>query len=303
MAEIRRRPVTPPADSRAEGMHAHEHRHDDGVVHAHEHHHARDLDAALGSHAHAHTTSFEALAMIVSPLSTLDARAKILGGLVLIIAIVASPPLALPEFALVLALFAALIALGRLPVLRVIARSALVLPFAGTIALLSPLQASAGSLNTGGLFGPETAVGWLAAYAILSKAWLSTLTVVLVSATTPVPEFLGALRWLRVPDVLVMLLAFIYRYASVLGRQLHALRVSVASRAPTLRGLGLVRLSGNLAGAMVVRAYERGERIHAAMLARGFDGTLPISRRTTFGAPEALLVACSLMTAAALWLY
>jgi cobalt/nickel transport system permease protein len=284
-------------------MHAHEHRHDDGVVHAHAHHHARDLDAALSSHAHVHATSFEALATIISPLSTLDARAKILSGLALVVAIVTSRPLAAAEFALVLALFAALAALGRLPLVRVLARSALVLPFAGTIALLSPLQASAGSLNAGGLFGPEAVVGWLAAYAILTKAWLSTLTVVLVSATTPVPEFLAALRRLRVPDVLVMLLAFIYRYASVLGRQLHALRVSVASRAPALRGIGLVRLYGNLGGAMVVRAYERGERVHAAMLARGFDGTLPTDRHTTFGAPEALLITCSLMTAAAIWLY
>jgi cobalt/nickel transport system permease protein len=284
-------------------MHAHEHRHDDGVLHAHAHHHARDLDAALGAHTHVHATSFEALATIVSPLSALDARAKILGGLALIVAVVTSPPLAAGELALVFALFCALVALGRLPLLRVLARSALVFPFAGTIALLSPLQASAGSLNTGGLFGPEAAVGWIAAYAILSKAWLSTLTVVLVSATTPVPEFLAALRRLHVPDVLVMLLAFVYRYASVLGRQLHALRVSVTSRAPALRGFGLVRLYGNLGGAMVVRAYERGERVHAAMLARGFDGTLPTDRHTTFGAPEALLIVCSLMTAAAIWLY
>ncbi len=303
MTETHRHTDRPSADPPVEGMHAHEHRHDDGVVHAHAHHHARALDVTLGSHAHVHATSFEALAAIVSPLSMLDARAKILGGLALIVAFVTSPPLAAAEFALVIVLFAALVAVGRLPLLRVLARSALVLPFAGTIALLAPLQASAGSLNTGGLFGPQAAVGWLAAYAILSKAWLSTLTVVLVSATTPVPEFLGALRRLRVPDVLVMLLAFIYRYASVLGRQLHSLRISVASRAPALHGAGLVRLYGNLGGAMVVRAYERGERIHAAMLARGFDGTLPIDRHTTFGAPESLLVACSLMTAAAIWLY
>jgi len=284
-------------------MHVHEHRHDDGLVHAHEHHHGRNADAALGAHAHTHATSFEALAAIVSPLSALDARAKILSGLVLIVAIVTSRPLAAPELALVLALFAALAILGRLPLVRVLARSALVLPFAGTIALLSPLQAASGSLNTGGLFGPEAAVGWLAAYAILSKAWLSTLTVVLVSATTPVPDSLSALRRLRVPDVLVMLLAFIYRYASVLGRQLHAMRVAVASRAPSLRGVRLVRQYGTLGGAMVIRAYERGERVHAAMLARGFDGTLPVTRRTTLGTPEALLIACSLMTAAALWLY
>lgn len=287
----------------AEGMHVHEHRHTDGVVHAHEHHHGRGVDASLRSHTHHHTTSFDGLAAISSPLSALDARAKLLGGLVLVLGIVTSPPLKAPELLLFTAMLMALVVIGRLPILRMLTRSALVLPFAGTIALLSPLQAAGGSLNSGGLFGPQAAVGWLAAYAILSKAWLSTFAVLVVSATTPVPEFLAALRRLHVPDILVMLLAFIYRYASVLGRQLHAMRVAVASRAPTLRGGKLVRLYGNLGGAMVVRAYERGERVHAAMLARGFDGTLPVTRSTSLGAAEAVLIACSLMTAAAIWLY
>lgn len=291
------------ADPPPEGMHTHEHRHADGVVHAHEHHHGRGVDASLGSHRHTHATSFEGLATIVSPLSALDARAKALSALVCILAIVTSPPLRLAEFALVIALLLALVVIGGLPVARVLARSVLVLPFAGTIALLAPLQASAGSLNTGGLFGPQAAVGWLAAYAILSKAWLSTFVVVLLSATTPVPETLTALRRLRVPEVLVMLLAFIYRYAPVLGRQLRAMRVAVASRAPRLGRAALVRLYGNLGGAMVVRAYERGERVHAAMLARGFDGTLPVARATTLGGAETLCIACSVMTAAAIWLY
>jgi cobalt/nickel transport system permease protein len=28
-------------------------------------------------------------------------------------------------------------------------------------------------------------------------------------------------------------------------------------------------------GALFIRSYERGERVHLAMLARGYDGTLP----------------------------
>ncbi len=287
----------------AEGMHEHEHRHADGTVHEHAHHHVRDTDPSLRAHEHVHATAFEGLASIASPLSALDARAKLLAGLVMVLGFVTTPPLRPAEFALVCALYLALMLIGGLPAGKVLARSALVLPFAGTIALLAPLQASGGSLNAGGLLGPAAAAGWVAAYAILSKAWLSTLTVVLVSATTPVPELLDGLHRLKVPDVMVMLLAFIYRYAGVLGAQLHSMRVAVASRAPRIRRVALVRLYGNLAGAMVVRAYERGERIHAAMLARGFDGTLPTARTTRFGMAESLTIVCALMTAAALALY
>lgn len=290
-------------DTHAEGMHEHEHRHADGTVHQHAHHHGRDTDPSLRAHEHAHATAFEGLSAIRSPLSAMDARAKLLAGLVLVLAFVTTTPLKPVELALVIALYLAIALLGGLPIGKVLARSALVLPFAGTIALLAPLQASGGSLNAGGLLGPAAAAGWIAAYAILTKAWLSTLTVVLVSATTPVPELLDGLRRLKMPDVMVMLLAFIYRYAGVLGAQLHSMRVAVASRAPRIGRLPLVRLYGNLAGAMVVRAYERGERIHAAMLARGFDGTLPTARTTRFGMAETLTIVCALMTAAALALY
>ncbi|MEN6429638.1 MAG: hypothetical protein ABFC80_02170, partial [Coriobacteriales bacterium] len=65
----------------AEGMHEHEHQHADGTVHEHAHHHAQDADPALGTHEHPHVTGFEGLASIASPLSALDARAKLLGGL------------------------------------------------------------------------------------------------------------------------------------------------------------------------------------------------------------------------------
>jgi cobalt/nickel transport system permease protein len=276
-----------------EGLHEHEHRHADGTVHGHAHHHVRDADPSLRAHEHAHATAFEGLSAIASPLSALDARAKLLAGLALILGFVTTTPLRPAELALAAMLFLSLTLIGNLPVGKVLLRSLLVIPFAGTIALLAPLQASWGSLNAGGF----------AAYAILSKAWLSTLTVVLVSATTPVPELLDGLRRLKVPDVMVMLLAFIYRYAGVLGNQLHSMRVAVASRAPRLGRIAHVRLYGNLAGAMVVRAYERGERVHAAMLARGFDGTLPTARTTRFGAAEMLTIACALMTAAALALY
>jgi cobalt/nickel transport system permease protein len=32
-------------------------------------------------------------------------------------------------------------------------------------------------------------------------------------------------------------------------------------------------------GALFIRSYERGERVHLAMLARGYDGTMPVLGR------------------------
>lgn len=286
-----------------QGLHEHEHVHADGTVHAHEHHHASGYDPAFRLHDHAHADSFEALADIASPLSRMDARAKLVSALVLVVAFVSSPPLRPAEAVFVVACLGGCLVLARLPLRRVLARSAAVLPFALPLALIAPFQASGGSLNAGGLFGPAAVRGWVAAYGILSKAWLSALAVTLAVATTETPELLAGLRRLGVPEVMTTVLAFVTRYSSSLADEVRSMRVALASRAPRLGRVQLAKLYGHLAGAMVLRAFERGERIHAAMLCRGFDGTLPVRRTTRFGLPEALLVLCAVLVAATIALY
>ncbi|MDI6692229.1 MAG: energy-coupling factor transporter transmembrane component T [Anaerosomatales bacterium] len=285
------------------GLHEHEHEHADGTVHAHEHHHARGFDPAFRLHDHAHPDAFETLADISSPASRMDARAKLVAALVLVLAVVVTPPLRIAELLFVLGSLGAYALLARLPLKRVLARSAGVLPFAAPLAIVALFQTSGGSLNAGGIFGPEAASGWAAAYGLLSKAWLSALTVTLAVATTEPAELVAALRRLGVPDIMTAVLAFVARYSSALADEVRSMRVALASRAPHLRRVQLARLYGHLAGAMVLRAFERGERIHAAMLCRGFDGTLPVRRTTRLGLSEALLVLCATLSAAVIALY
>jgi cobalt/nickel transport system permease protein len=293
---------TPHTDSgEAGGFHGHEHRHEGQPPHRHPHHHK--AQPSPPPHAHAHPTSFESITYIVSPIHSLEPRAKIIAALALVVAVVTTPPMRAAEFALFLVLLFALGMLARLPLLRVLRRSAAVLPFAGTIALLAPLQESGGSWNAAGLAAAWSAGGWAVTWGILSKAWLSALCMVLLAATTRSADLLAALRRLKVPDVFVMLLSFIARYVGVLGDQLHSLRTAIASRAPDLRGRALLASFGSIAGNLFVRSYERGERIHAAMLSRGYTGTLPASPDRRMGPAEILLLATALLAAAALVLY
>ncbi len=73
------------------------------------------------------------------------------------------------------------------------------------------------------------------------------------------------------------------------------MRQAVASRAPELTGWRLIRLYGNLAGNLFIRSYERGERIHAAMLSRGYDGVLPATGTLTASRADWLLVFTTLL--------
>jgi len=269
-----------------DGFHQHPHEHAGSPAHRHPHHHR--AEPAPGAHQHGHATSFESLTYIVSPMHALDARAKIVAALVLVLGVVSTPPIRLAEFALFCALLAAVSAIARLPLGRLLARSLAVLPIAATIALLAPLQA-------GG--------GWVIAWSIVSKAWLSASCMLLLAATTRTADLLAGLRRLRVPGVFVMLLAFISRFVGVLTDQLRALRTALASRAPRLRGRALLRALGSIAGNLFVRSYERGERVYAAMLSRGYTGVLPTTGATRIGGADVLLVTTALLASAALALY
>lgn len=282
----------------AEGFHQHEHAHEGQPAHQHPHHHR--LEARAPAHAHAHPTSFESLTYIISPIHALDARAKIVAALVLVLGVVTTPPLRLIEFALSCALLFAVALIARLPLGRVLTRSAAVLPVAGVIALLVPLRAGSGSWSA---TGAESAGAWLVAWGILSKAWLSACWMLLLAATTRSSDLLTGLRRLRVPDVFVMLLSFIARYVTVLAEQLRSLRVAVASRAPRLSRRVLLGALGGMSGNLFVRSYERGERVYAAMLSRGYTGVLPSVAEGRFGLAEILLVTSAVLTAAALGLY
>jgi cobalt/nickel transport system permease protein len=280
----------------AAGVHTHPHEHDD-EVHAHVHHHASD------EHEHGHAMGTPRLAARASALHGLDPRAKILAGLAVVLGVVLLPPARPLEFALLAALLLAGAAIGRLPLGWVLRRSAVVLPVAGAIALLAPLARSGGSMSVGGLLGAWSGDGWVVAWAIASKAWLSVLVMVVLSGTTPTSQLIRGLEALRVPDVFIALFSFLYRYVDVFRGQVRAMRTALDSRAPAMGRLRRIGLYGNLAGNLFVRAYDRGERIHAAMLSRGFDGTLPASDALRLRPADALLLTVAAFIVAALSLY
>jgi cobalt/nickel transport system permease protein len=115
---------------------------------------------------------------------------------------------------------------------------------------------------------------------IAAKSWLSVQAALLLTYTTPFHELVDALRKLRVPEVMVSIIGFMYRYLSVLADEASRLIRARASRsavAPGRRAGGSLgwraRVTGGMVGTLFLHSYERSERIYAAMLARGFTGT------------------------------
>jgi cobalt/nickel transport system permease protein len=115
---------------------------------------------------------------------------------------------------------------------------------------------------------------WVVAASILIKNSLALLIMLVLAATTPFHKLLSALRKLRVPPVLVATLQFMDRYRHVLMDELE--RMSTARRARTFdRGGSLAwSLLTGLVGMLFLRTFERAERVHGAMVARGWTGVI-----------------------------
>ncbi|MGI8576078.1 MAG: energy-coupling factor transporter transmembrane component T family protein, partial [Egibacteraceae bacterium] len=58
--------------------------------------------------------------------------------------------------------------------------------------------------------------------------------------------------------------------------ELRRTRIAMTARGYDPRWLWQAKPVAASAGALFVRSYERGERVHAAMLSRGYTGTMPV---------------------------
>ena len=202
-----------------------------------------------------------------------SARGKLIAGFLLILFVVLIPGFSLPVFIALLILLQLIARLLSAPLPKVWRSAAVVLIFAGVIAAFSPL-ALATSLSPAGL-AHAYAVGWPRIAEIASKAFLSAFIVSTINRSSSPTQIIEGLAALRLPAIMLMLISFIYRFSTVFREELRQMQQALASRAPTLRGWPRVRLYGSLGGNLFVRAYERGEEVHRAMVSRGYTGRLP----------------------------
>ena len=89
------------------------------------------------------------------------------------------------------------------------------------------------------------------------------------------PDLLHALERLRAPRLLVLIAAFMYRYLFVIMDETRRMRAALAARGYRPRHALQAAALGRVATALFLRTYERGERVHLAMLARGWRNTMP----------------------------
>jgi cobalt/nickel transport system permease protein len=131
--------------------------------------------------------------------------------------------------------------------------------------------------------GPRTEVlglsvsepGLAAAIALLVKGTLGVLASLTLAATTEPQDVLRGLQRLRMPELLVQIMGFMIRYLDVVTAELARMTTAMRSRGCEPRSPRHWPVLARAMGSLFIRSYERGERVHLAMLSRGYDGKLP----------------------------
>lgn len=160
-----------------------------------------------------------------------------------------------------------LLSLAELPAGPVLKRVLFVEPMIIGIGILNPLL----DHSHVQVAGFSMSGGWLTFLSLVVKSSLTVSAGVLLVATTGMEPLAAALRMLRVPRIFVLQLLLTWRYISVLIEEVLRMQRAHSLRAPGQRGIHPAQW-GAFAGQLLLRTFDRAQRVHESMLLRGFDG-------------------------------
>lgn len=207
-----------------------------------------------------------------SPIHRAPAHLKLLALVGFMLLVVATPATWSPAFVVTALVLFIVIGVSRVPVRYLAPRMVIELPFA-VFAVLLPFVAQGPRTDVLGVTLSEP--GLHAGLTLLVKGSLGVLASLTLAATTEPQDVLRGLERLRMPELIVSIMGFMMRYVDVVTGELSRMLVAMRSRGCDPRSPKHWRALARAMGALFIRSYERGERVHLAMLSRGYDGRLP----------------------------
>jgi cobalt/nickel transport system permease protein len=200
------------------------------------------------------------------------AEVKIVCLVVFVLAVVATPREMFWPFAIYAAIIVVTWQFARIPLRWVLPRMLIEAPFL-VLAVLLPFAEGGQRIDVAGL--QLSVAGLWAAWGIVVKGTLGVAAALTLAATTSATELPAALSRLAVPPVVTSVLVLMIRYIDLLAAEASRMRMARIARGDSPRALHQARAIATGIGALFLRSYERGERVYAAMLSRGFDGRAP----------------------------
>src|SRR3990167_4728015 len=112
--------------------------------------------------------------------------------------------------------------------------------------------------------------------------------VILLSFNTTISQLCAGLKWFRVPNTIIDLLALMYRYIFLFLDEVDTMWTAQRTRLGHTSWKKTIKSFGILGGMLVIRAFARAEQTYEAMHARGYEGggiltaTLPPWRKKEY---------------------
>jgi len=160
-----------------------------------------------------------------------------------------------------------MMALAGLPYKVLLLRVAIALPFCLFAGVSNLIFERATALT---ISGTAISFGVISFSTIILKMYLCVMAALLLVATTPFAELTAQLRRMHVPMIFVMVFETTFRYISVLLEEVHSMVIAYKLRAGTKKALEMKHM-GTFVGQLVLRGFDRAERVHMAMRCRGYS--------------------------------
>ena len=214
-----------------------------------------------------------------SQLHELSPQLKILSTLLIVISIAFSKiinPFQIISHAVIVFL---IIRFSNIPLKTYLKRLTLDIPFI-LFALFLPFLSSGNNDMVFTLFTFEIyRTGLLEMFAILFKATAGLSMGIVLTATTTNIELIYGLQKLKVPPIIIAIMSFSIRYIDVFIDEFKRVKISMQSRGYIEKGIKTLLPIAYASGAMLIRGYERGERVYLSMISRGFTGVIELQDR------------------------
>ncbi|MCR4315492.1 MAG: cobalt ECF transporter T component CbiQ [Planctomycetes bacterium] len=216
----------------------------------------------------------------------IDPRAMLIATALFVLAVVSYPKYEIENLLPFFVYPIIMISLGAVP-FGVVARYLLIAsPFAVMVGIFNPLLDTREMIVVGSI---SISSGWISFISILLRFSLSVSGALVLLACTGYVRTCAGLAGLGAPRLLVTQFLLLYRFVFILADEAYRMARAHSLRSRGARNPG-VSVFASLAGHLLIRAYDRGLRLHQAMLARGFDGTLRTNRELRWKPVDTLFV-------------
>jgi len=218
----------------------------------------------------------------------LDPRVKVIATALFVFSVVSFSKYAISAMLPFVLMLILAMGLAELPAAYLGKKLLLVSPFAIMVGIFNPFLDHQPVLQLGSV---AISGGWVSFCSILLRFGLTVSAVLLLIASTGFTAVCMAMVKLGMPRIFAVQLLMLYRYIFVLVDEGVRMQQARALRSFQARGMSM-KIFSHLVGQLLLRTLDRAQRIHLAMLCRGFDGTIRIQRTLHLSRYDILFLVC-----------